>query len=184
MEVLLWATEAVSGVYGLGLNRDKCVKISVKAVADMVFSNDEKVPEEDRVEYLGAVVNARTDPKLEINRRIAAARYIWTKLKLFWRGGLLSVRDKTRIYDTLIASKLTYGLHTLPLKDDLLAKIDAFHFKGLRQMLKMKPPPWTEQTQISRFCRLRRKRRTNGTKSQGKRKPMYKSLECLRGLRD
>ena len=43
MDVLLWATEAVSGVYGLGLNRDKCVKMSIKHVANMVFSNDEEV---------------------------------------------------------------------------------------------------------------------------------------------
>ena len=139
MEAMLWAIEAVSAVYGLGLNRNKCAKISLKTVADIVFNNDEKVPEEIRVEYLGGMVNAWADPQIEVNRRISAARYVWIKLKLFWREGLLTIKDKIRIYDTLIASKLMYGLHTAPLKNDLLNQIDAFHFKGLRQILKLRP---------------------------------------------
>ena len=58
MEAMLWASEAVSAVYGLGLNRNKCANISLKTVADIVFNNDEKVPEEIRVEYLWGMVNA------------------------------------------------------------------------------------------------------------------------------
>ena len=53
---------------------------------------------------------------------------------MFWREGLLSVRDKVIKFDQLIACKLTYGLHALPLKDDLLAKIDGFLSKGLRHI--------------------------------------------------
>ena len=32
-----------------------------------------------------------------------------------------------------------YGLHTLPLKLDLLSKLDAFQMRGLRQILKLQP---------------------------------------------
>ena len=61
------------------------------------------------------------------------------KLRIFWREGLLSIRERIMIYTALIGTRLTYGLHTLPLKDELMNKIDAFHVKELRQILKMKP---------------------------------------------
>ena len=38
----------------------------------------------------------------------------------------------------LVGSKLLHGLHTLPLKDDLLNKIEAFHLIGLRRILDLK----------------------------------------------
>ena len=66
------------------------------------------------------------------------ARYVWQQLKDFWREGLLSKRQKILIYDALVGSKLLYSLHTLPLKNDLLNKLDVFHLKGLRQVLGLK----------------------------------------------
>ena len=84
-------------------------------------------------------MDTKADPKVEVNRRLAGARYIWMKLSIFWREGLLSTREKLLIYNALIGSRLTYGLHTLPLKIDLLKKLDAFHMRGLRQILKLKP---------------------------------------------
>ena len=42
------------------------------------------------------------------------------------------------LYDALVGSKLLYGLHTLPLKDDTLSKLDVFHLRGLRRILGLK----------------------------------------------
>ena len=82
-------------------------------------------------------MDVKADPGVEINRRIASARFVWMKLNIFWREGLLSMRDKILIYNSVVGSRLTYGLHTLPLKLDLLHKINAFQTRGLRQLLKL-----------------------------------------------
>ena len=127
LDAFLWAVEAVSGVYGLALNRTKCARISLKGVARNCFFNGEDVPEADKTEYLGGTINAKADPMIEINKRLAGAWYVWQKLKDFWRDGLLSKREKILIYDALVSSKLLYGLHTLPLNDNLLNKLNVFH---------------------------------------------------------
>ena len=113
LEHLLWAVEEVSQVYGLRLNRTKCASISLKGTREIMFSNGELVPQEDNAEYLGVMMNATADPVVEVNRRLAAARYVWLKLHIFWRHGLLSMRDKLLIYDALIGGKLSYGLHVI-----------------------------------------------------------------------
>ena len=137
LEHLLWAVEEVSQVYGLRLNRTKCASISLKGTREIMFSNGELVPQEDNAEYLGVMMNATADPVVEVNRRLAAARYVWLKLHIFWRHGLLTMRDKLLIYDALIGSKLSYGLHVLSLREGLINKLDAFYYKGLRKILKV-----------------------------------------------
>ena len=81
------------------------------------------------------MTSSLTAKKEEIRKRIGGATYVWQKLKSFWRDGLLSRREKILIYDALVGSKVLYGLHTLPLKDANLRKLDAFHLRGLRRIL-------------------------------------------------
>ena len=49
------------------------------------------------------------------------------------------MREKILIYNALIGNRLVYGFHTLPLKLDLLSKLDAFQMTRLRQILKLQP---------------------------------------------
>ena len=74
-------------------------------------------------------MDVKADPSMEINRRIASARYIWMKLSIFWKDGLLSMREKLLIYNSVVGSRLMYGLHTLPLKPDLLQRILGTHYE-------------------------------------------------------
>ena len=39
------------------------------------------------------------------------------------------------MYGALVGSKLLYGLHTLPLNDASLSKLNVFHLRGLRRIL-------------------------------------------------
>ena len=76
-------------------------------------------------------MNGKADPAIEVNRRLANARYTWTKLRTCWTQGELVFKDKLLIYDAFIGSKLTYGLHVLPLRKDPMRTCDAFFFKVL-----------------------------------------------------
>ena len=49
----------------------------------------------------------------------------------------VSMRDKINIYDALISSKLSYGLHILPIGEDLVQKLDVFHYKDSGVILKV-----------------------------------------------
>jgi hypothetical protein len=140
LDAFLWAIESVSCAYGLKLNRSKCAHLSLWQSAPKVeFSSGTAVSREARSDYLGSMMNISVAPKAEVNRRLALARYTWLTLRNFWREGLLSVKDRLLIYQALIESKLTYGLHVLPLKDELLNKMNAFQMRGIRQLLKIAP---------------------------------------------
>ena len=49
----------------------------------------------------------------------------------------MSIREQLVIYDAVIRSKLMYGLESVNLTETLRKKIDVFHRKGLRQILKI-----------------------------------------------
>jgi hypothetical protein len=136
LDVFVWAIEAVSAAYGMNLNRDKCERISLNG--SNVYSDGKAVPESTSTVYLGSSMNTKADPGEEVKRRIAGARYVWQKLKDFSRFGHISGREKILIYNALIGSKLLYGLHVLPVKDEYMQKLDAFHLQGLRQILHLK----------------------------------------------
>ena len=88
---------------------------------DNYFTNGEKVPQADKPECFGGVISCRADPAEEVRKRLWGASYVWQKLKVFWRDGLLSKKEKIIIiYDALVGAKMLYGLHTLSLKDSCL----------------------------------------------------------------
>ena len=81
MDSLLWAVEAVSGVFGLKLNRGKCQKISVRSTNDIEFRDETKVPTSSKAEYLGSCLNSKENSwsrlrTKEIGRLLEAWMYI------------------------------------------------------------------------------------------------------------
>ena len=55
----------------------------------------------------------------------------------FFKGSNCSKKCKIRVYDAVVRSKLAYGLESLQINECLKARIDAFHLKGLRQILRI-----------------------------------------------
>ena len=45
------------------------------------YHNGDSVPANTQAEYLGVIMSAKADPIIEVNRRIANARYTWKWLK-------------------------------------------------------------------------------------------------------
>ena len=74
----------------------------------------------------------------EIKRRIRKAAYGRQKLATFWSKGAMNKRRKLIIHETLIATKLMYGLETLALPKGWEDRIDAAFMKGIRQILNIK----------------------------------------------
>ena len=61
----------------------------------------------------------------------------------------MSKREKIIIYDALVGSKLLYGLDTLPLTTASLNKLNPFHLKGLRRILRL-PTTFVDRTMTNR----------------------------------
>ena len=95
----------------------------------------EQVPIKEKAVYLGSVVTGNGNQHAEVQARISAATVTWKRLQTFWRKAPVTVKWKIRVYDSVILSKLVYGLNSLSLTDTDKRKLYAFHMKGLRKIL-------------------------------------------------
>lgn len=109
--------------------------------ADQVrFADGTLVPQAESVTYLGSAISKNVNSNLEVNKRIAAALQVKRKLDLFWKQARCSCKLKLLAYNSIVITKLTYGLETIQLTSGQLNRLDAFQIKGFRQILWLKHP--------------------------------------------
>ena len=73
----------------------------------------------------------------EVSQRIQDTKRTWLRLDSLWKDPSSNPKWKLLIYDAVIRSKLLYSLETVHLTGTLRKKLDAFHLRGLRKILRM-----------------------------------------------
>ena len=107
------------------------------------FSNGHMVPTATQATYLGGLITQKGGHKQELHNRLSSTWGVAKKLDLLWRRAPVSLKWKLRIYNSAIASRALYALETIPQTDADDAKIDAFHYRGLRKLLRIKHSFWS-----------------------------------------
>ena len=133
---LLKHTENASIKYGLKLNRNKCVAITMNNEEDIIFQNGDSLKNSFETTYLGNEINKRVNIKLEISAKMHEVRKTWYKLVTYWKATNASKKWQLIIYDAIIRSKLLYGLETVYITEDQQKKLNAFQMRGIRTILK------------------------------------------------
>ena len=146
---LLKEIEMESSYYGLKLNYNKCVNLTTnRKTSTIKYRDGSKVPRSHRAVYLGTLLTDTVDNSAEIHNRMAMAMVTFQKLQLFWDKANTTTAWKLRVYNAIIKTKLLYSLETIQLTKSELSKIDAFHMKGLRRILKI-PSTYIDRTQTN-----------------------------------
>lgn len=90
----------------------------------------------DKFVYLGSTISASLDA--EINARIGKAASAFGKLsKRVWDNGRLTIRTKTLVYQTCVLTTLLYGCETWTTYAKQERKLNSFHQRCLRRLLKV-----------------------------------------------
>ena len=134
---LLKHIEICSENYGLKLNRGKCHTLNMHRRVPIHFSDDTPLHDVHDATYLGNNLNHTVNLSREVSQRIQDTKRTWKKLNLFWNEPSANRKWKLLIYDAVIKSKLLYNLETVHLTRSLRQKLDAFHLRGLRKILKL-----------------------------------------------
>ena len=142
-QILLRATEKESLKYNLRLNYTKCIHIPMNDLRRVRYRNGQFVPTETKATYLGGLIMARGGHKQELHHRITSTWGVVKKLDLLWRRAPVSLKWKLRIYNAVIVNRVLYGLETIPLTQADDDKLDAFHYRGLRKLLRIKHSFWS-----------------------------------------
>ena len=134
------AIQKESEYYNLQLNYDKCINLTMhQHQSSIKFLDGSLVPRKKEAIYLGTLLSDSVDNHREICNRLAAASATCHRLKLFWDKAHTSVRWKIRVFDSILRSKILYGLECIQLTQSDMAKLNAFQMKGLRRILKFPP---------------------------------------------
>ena len=110
------------------------------------FKQGNAVPIQTQADYLGGKVKNTGDHKPELQHIISATWKTVRRLDLLWGKSRASIKWGIRVYDAVIVTKLMYGLTSVPLSRADANKLDAFHMRGLRKVLKVKHPYWSRRS--------------------------------------
>ena len=135
---MLHLVEKESEYYDLALNKNKCNHISFHHNANIRFHNGEEMKRVEEAVYLGANITKTVDPRLEIQRRVSATMPVLRKLDILWNQTKCCNAWKIQVFNSVIVSKLIYGLETVEPTANAAQALDTLQLKGLRKILEMK----------------------------------------------
>ena len=75
--------------------------------------------------------------RAEVESRISFSMITWKCMHVFFKNARCPTRWKLIVYNSVIRSKLLYGLETLELTKPLMSKLEAFQVRGLGKILNM-----------------------------------------------
>ena len=136
--------EKESAYYNLKFNHSKCQVLCMNGNKQISFQNGERLENVNHAKYLGCLLSKDACVSTEISGRIASAMDAVTSFKKFWTCNC-PIAWKLAVYESIVDSRLTYGLETLQLNANHLKRLDAFQQKGLRRILKI-PPTFVNRT--------------------------------------
>ena len=142
-------------LYGMELHRDKFQLLSVQCRACIRTPSGEHIESAPGINYLGPVVTHTGLPGHELGRRIGMAKADFTELQQVWKHASLPVHRQVHVYQTLVGSKLMYGLSCLCLSAAERRRLDGFQNRCLRRITGI-PPSLISRVSITAVLRRAR----------------------------
>ena len=130
-----------AGKIGLLLNSDKTkiMEINTKSPATaMIIDGGNSIETVRDFTYMGSVVTEEGDVETDINCRIGKASTVFQRLYKVWKSTNINVATKIKLYMALVVSLLTYASETWKQTEKTMHKLDVFHHRCLRKILKIK----------------------------------------------
>ena len=137
---LLPYVEKEFGAYNLIVNADKTEKTTL--------SDSKK--EWKSVKKLGSLLNEEED----IKRRMQLATVQFAKLSNIWKTKGIALKTRLRLYNALIIPIITYNAGTWGLTSAQSNKIDVYHRKQLREVLRIKWPNKISNDKLYDICNV------------------------------
>ncbi|KAL9977341.1 hypothetical protein ACROYT_G014733 [Oculina patagonica] len=128
---------ATAGVVGLNINpcKTKTLRMNHRCT-DYIRIEGQEVQDVESFVYLGSVLDKFGGTEADIKRRLALARFTFTRLQNIWRSGRFSRKTKLCILNSNVLSVLLYGAEMWRVTTTDLNKLDVFHRTCLRRVLR------------------------------------------------
>jgi hypothetical protein len=139
LQDFLTAVAATGAKYGMELHWDKFQLLSVRGSHSLRKPNGESIPCSDTMTYLGVSLQADGRRKNELGRKLGIAWSDFSKLAQLWKHTSLSAHRKAQIFQSVVTSKLLYGLSSAWWNVSDQRRLDGFQAKCLRRIVRVAP---------------------------------------------
>ena len=133
----LSAVQKAGGDYGLTLHQGKFQLLKVRTTSALHNPDGGEIESAASMTYLGSLVHDDGKAVLEITRRIGMCKSLFQKLSRFWAHASIGLQRKLEVFQSLVVSKLMYGLAGLWLGIAEQRRVDAFQNYCLRRLLRI-----------------------------------------------
>ena len=106
----------------------------------------------DRFTYLGSIITTKGGADEDIKNRLNKARNAFRMLNSVWRSSQYSYITKLKLYKCCVISTLLYGAECWRITDTDIRKVDTFHTKNLRRILKIYWPTTISNEALFERC--------------------------------
>ena len=127
--------------YGLEPNWSKTVHMKVRHSEGIVTPNGVAIETASQAQYLGSLITDSGSSALAVGRRIGEATAVFNNLCDVWKHAGINKYRKIEVYNACVVSKLLFSLECEALRKADRSRLDAFHCRCLRRILKI-PPSW------------------------------------------
>ena len=110
--------------------------------------NDEQVDDVEEFLYLGALLDKEGGATKDIQQRLSKARQTFYRLQRIWDSNEISRKTKVKLFKTIVRAVLMYGCETWKLTKTEAKKLDAFQYKCMKRILKIRWPQTISHQQI------------------------------------
>lgn len=122
-------------MYGISLNRNECINITMNQTqSDVHFSDKVPLNREASAEYLGSCIADDGHNSPEISSRISKALTALRALGVFFRNSS-PVKFKLQVYNSVVNAILIYSLETNNISVTEAKRLNAFQIKCFRRVL-------------------------------------------------
>ncbi|CAE8684982.1 unnamed protein product [Polarella glacialis] len=140
---LLQCLQKEAEPYGMALNRAKTKLLVVNGPPAGVVTFTDNTPvhvvgDNESLEYLGTVLNRKGSPQITRTTRLARAKQEFNKLAQFWSHANIKTALKVRVFKQFFYPMVLYGLTHVWLTDGLRNRLDAWHCRCLRRIVRVK----------------------------------------------
>ena len=137
IEEYLAAIAKAGSYYGMVLHWGKFQALSVCSQTDILRPDGQPFAKKGSIDYLGGLISDDGRVDSELSRKLGVAASDFRSLSKAWGHTGISLRRKLQFFNALIISKLLYGLSSVCLVDAQRRRLDGFHARCLRKLLRI-----------------------------------------------
>ena len=139
LETFMNCIADVGKEYGLSFNWKKLEMLPIRSDGIIHAANGEVIQKKESMIYLGNILSSDGHITSELSRRIGLACADFSTIDRIWKHSTLGRKKKIEIFNACICSKLAYGLSTSIFTAKEIRRLDGFHARCLRKILKIAP---------------------------------------------